>query len=132
MCGSDAASPMSSATYRNAKGPLIVLALNSGSSSLKFGVYRVDAHHTEPLISGEAESIGKQASAFHATDPRGVLLLHESTPLADARQAMIRIKQLLTDSKIPPPQSIGHRIVHGGCQFSFLMSANQTADTIPL
>jgi acetate kinase len=105
---------MSGETGNNAKSALIVLSLNSGSSSLKFGVYRVDARHAEPLISGEAESIGEQASAFHATDSSGVLLLHESTPHADARQAMTRIKQLLADRKIPPPQSIGHRIVHGG------------------
>ena len=34
-----------------------VLALNSGSSSLKFGLYRVGASRTDMLLSGEAESI---------------------------------------------------------------------------
>jgi acetate kinase len=40
-------------------GPsLNILALNSGSSSLKFGLYRVGSSFTETLLSGEAESIG--------------------------------------------------------------------------
>lgn len=107
---------MSRAPFRDAKGALVVLALNSGSSSLKFGVYRVNARRAEPLISGEAESIGEQTCAFHAKDPRGNPLLHETFPLVDQRQAMLRITKLLSDRKIPPPQSIGHRIVHGGPQ----------------
>ena len=32
-----------------------VLALNSGSSSLKFGLYRVGSSRAEMLLSGEAE-----------------------------------------------------------------------------
>jgi acetate kinase len=36
---------------------LTVLALNSGSSSLKFGLYRAGSSRAEMLLSGEAESI---------------------------------------------------------------------------
>lgn len=36
--------------------PLPALALNSGSSSLKFGFYRVGSSRTELLLSGEAEA----------------------------------------------------------------------------
>jgi acetate kinase len=36
-----------------------VLALNSGSSSLKFGLYRIEASISKILLSGEAESIGE-------------------------------------------------------------------------
>ena len=39
----------------NAQSELIALALNSGSSSLKFGLYRVSASQTEVLLSGVAE-----------------------------------------------------------------------------
>ena len=47
-----------------------ILALNSGSSSLKFGLYRVGPSRTELLLSGEAESIGDKESKFHAQDSR--------------------------------------------------------------
>ena len=36
---------------------LVVLALNSGSSSLKFGLYRVGPMEAELLLTGEAEAI---------------------------------------------------------------------------
>src|ERR1017187_9061354 len=41
---------------------LDVLALNSGSSSLKFGLYRVESSRTETMLSGEAEAIGAHES----------------------------------------------------------------------
>ena len=91
-----------------------MLALNSGSSSLKFGLYRVDSSQTQRLIAGEAESIGEEAAVFHAEDPKGVSLLRESAALPSQKDAVIRIARLLTDMKMPIPQSIGHRIVHGG------------------
>ena len=48
-----------------------VLALNSGSSSLKFGLYRVGPLQAEMLLSGEAELIGQETSRFRAKDARG-------------------------------------------------------------
>ena len=49
---------------------LNVLALNSGSSSLKFGLYGVGRSPVETHLSGEAE-FGGDAGTFHATDSRG-------------------------------------------------------------
>ena len=66
-----------------------VLALNSGSSSLKFSLYRVD--------------------------PAGVnRLLGETIDTADHLQAFGRVTSVLAGSGTPPPDAIGHRIVHGG------------------
>ena len=53
---------------------LKVLALNSGSSSLKFGLYRVGPSRTDMLISGEAEGIGEAKGRFHARDSQRQLL----------------------------------------------------------
>ena len=98
----------------NAERELHVLALNSGSSSLKFGLYRVHSSTTRRLIAGEAESIGTEAAVFHAEGSTGTSLLRESAALPSQKDAVIRIARLLTDLKLPAPQSIGHRIVHGG------------------
>lgn len=68
---------------------LCVLALNSGSSSLKFGLYRVGASGSETLLS-------------------------ETMALPDIREAVAHIAKHLSQSKLPPPQAVGHRIVHGG------------------
>jgi acetate kinase len=98
----------------NSKRDVLVLALNSGSSSLKFGLYHVNARDTERLIAGEAESIGEKQAVFHAKDSLGTALLRENAPLPTQEHAIIRIARLLTDLKLPAPQCIGHRIVHGG------------------
>jgi len=91
-----------------------VLALNSGSSSLKFGLYHVRPGKIIRLIGGEAESIGEKSGSFHAEDAQGVTLLHDRAAPASQEDAVIRIARLLTDLKMPAPQSVGHRIVHGG------------------
>jgi acetate kinase len=70
-----------------------ILALNAGSSSLKFGLYRVESSRIEMLLSGEAESIGGEKGH---------------------REAIVRIGRRLADSRMPAPDAIGHRIVHGG------------------
>ncbi len=67
---------------------LNVLALNSGSSSLKFGLYRAGAG-VETLLS-------------------------ETISLPDPRAAMAHVEKSLADAGLPPPDAVGHRIVHGG------------------
>jgi len=91
-----------------------ILALNGGSSSLKFGLYRVSASRTETLLSGEAESIGGRDGKFHARDSGGNVLLSETGAIPGQREAITRVGRLLADAKAPVPSAIGHRIVHGG------------------
>src|ERR1700719_3973634 len=93
---------------------LNILALNSGSSSLKFGLYRVGSSFTKTLLSGEAESIGDKEGQFHAQDSRKNALLSETGSIPSQREAIVRIGRLLAESSMPAPAAIGHRIVHGG------------------
>ncbi len=94
--------------------PLTVLALNSGSSSLKFGLYRVDARQSRLVISGEARRLGQANSSFQVNDSHGRILLAETGPLASQGDAVVRIASFLKASNGPAPQAIGHRVVHGG------------------
>ena len=91
-----------------------ILTLNSGSSSLKFGLYRFGSSGTEMLLSGEAESIGDEKGKFYAQDSGENALLSEAVSIPSQREAIIRIGRLLADSKMPAPAAIGHRVVHGG------------------
>ena len=88
-----------------------VLALNSGSSSLKFGVYRVEGQRVDTLFSGEAEGLGGDGARFSATG-----LTQE--PLADAsiNGVMQRLGEALTHARLPAVDAVGHRLVHGGPQ----------------
>jgi acetate kinase len=98
----------------DAEPQLNVLALNSGSSSLKFGLYCVGSSRIEKLLSGEAESIGDKNGKLRAEDSHGKMLLSETGSIPSQREAIARIGKLLVDSKMPMPAALGHRIVHGG------------------
>jgi acetate kinase len=93
---------------------LKVLALNSGSSSLKFGLYRAGPSRADMLISGEAEGIGEAKGKLHAKDSQNNSLLSEAMAIPGQRDALVRVAKLVADSKMPTPDAIGHRIVHGG------------------
>jgi acetate kinase len=88
---------------------VIVLTLNSGSSSLKFGLYRVEGADLVTLMSGETDG-----SDLQAQDAQGLPL--PGTPMkADTPEATIHaIISLLAGANLPVPDAIGHRIVHGG------------------
>ena len=64
-----------------------VLALNSGSSSLKFGVYRVTGSRTDLLVSGAAESIGESKAKFVAKDDQQNGLISEATAIPSQAEA---------------------------------------------
>jgi acetate kinase len=70
----------------------IVLALNSGSSSVKFGVYEVGASSLAVPASGEFEGADTGRAVFD------------------------HIGEVVARVKAPAPTAIGHRVVHGGAQ----------------
>src|ERR1022692_513899 len=74
-------------------GPILVL--NSGSSSLKFGIYQPGATDEEPLLTGSAEGIGRDNGTLHIRSSDGKPLLqrdciHESQ--SDALGALAAVK----------------------------------------
>ncbi|MDB5394359.1 MAG: acetate kinase [Rhodospirillales bacterium] len=93
---------------------LPILALNTGSSSLKFGLYSVTTSKIERLFTGEAEAIGNDKPSFNARDSHGNVLLAEREAISSYEQVITRIVSVLSHFKMPPPAIIGHRIVHGG------------------
>lgn len=96
--------------------PPPVLALNSGSSSLKFGLYRVGAASVETLLSGEAESAGKRRHRFWARDANGKLFARDELSVRSQADLVGRIASLIRERKLPGPAAIGHRVVHGGAR----------------
>lgn len=94
------------------------LVLNSGSSSLKFGLYYVHQDRMACLLDGEAENIGSGDSIFRASDSKKRIEIRETLALISQHAAVIRIARLLDDERIPSPDAIGHRVVHGGPRLS--------------
>lgn len=67
-----------------------VLSLNAGSSSLKYGFYRVQGEVCEELLAAQTDAGGT------AADPVATVL------------------GALRERSLPMPDAVGHRIVHGG------------------
>lgn len=95
---------------------LIVLALNTGSSSLKFGLFRAGLRETEMLLSGGVDGIGNPSGGFSARDGSGATLCHETGEVGSQADAFARVSAFLRGSNVPPVQAVGHRIVHGGAK----------------
>jgi acetate kinase len=96
-------------------GPLSsVLALNSGSSSLKFGLYRVESSIPTAILSGEIESIGGLDGKFWAKDGTDKPLISESANFKTQQDAVARIGKFLTSCNETGTIAVGHRVVHGG------------------
>src|SRR5258708_5807187 len=89
------------------------LALNCGSSSLKFALFQISATGAIALIEGEAEAIGTSHAQFSARVGAGDPI-SDTSPIADHHQAAERVFALLASDATFTPAAVGHRIVHGG------------------
>src|SRR5689334_5174665 len=97
-------------------GPAQVLALNSGSSSLKFGLYGVSSASAEALISGGAETAGSGRRRFWAHGPGGRELASEDNAGLDQEGTFRRLAEIIAAQCSRAPDAVGHRIVHGGAR----------------
>lgn len=91
---------------------MAILTINSGSSSLKFGLY--DETGSIVLLAGKAEGIGEKQGSLSLTGQDGAVLEQMDLQLATQNDALARVSELLTKYGRDPVTAIGHRMVHGG------------------
>src|ERR1700761_6625112 len=96
--------------------PATILTINSGSSSLKRGLYRADSGSAEPqlLYRGATDAIGKSGGSLTITDSSGKAVHHEDASHDSQSSAFQHAAQKLQQLSGAPPEAIGYRIVHGG------------------
>lgn len=96
----------------------LMLAVNSGSSSLKFGFYRLPADACDPtlVLAGGASGIGHPNGRLQVTDPKGATQLDEAYRLGSQGEALKEILGAIARFVDEQPVAIGHRLVHGGPQ----------------
>jgi acetate kinase len=95
------------------KGDLI-LVLNSGSSSLKFGVYHRGASDEEPLLTGSADGIGRSNGALHIRATDGTALVQRESIHESQSHALSVLASAMREHICDMPAAVGHRVVHGG------------------
>src|ERR1700722_10399689 len=92
----------------------LILVLNSGSSSLKFGIYYRGAKDEEPLFTGSAAGIGRDNGTLQITSSSGERLLQRDAILESQIEALAAIAAAIREHIHATPVAVGHRVVHGG------------------
>ena len=95
-----------------------ILAINTGSSSIKFALYEI-GEVEKLLFTGSLTRIGHEEGAFSVTDGQGSPLASESVALPDHDAACAWLfSWVLKQGEAYKPDAIGHRMVHGGPRYS--------------
>jgi acetate kinase len=94
----------------------LILAVNSGSSSLKFGLYRTPQGSCDPalVLAGGASGIGHANGNLQINDAAGATLVDVAYRLSSQGEAMKEILDAIAHHAGRKPSAIGHRMVHGG------------------
>ncbi len=92
----------------------LILVLNSGSSSLKFGVYYRGARDEEPLLTGSADGIGRSTGTLNIRSADGKPIVQRGNTLESQSDALAAVAAAIREHIHSTPVALGHRIVHGG------------------
>ena len=108
---------------------LRILTLNSGSSSLKFALYRLNREAPgDPTLStmtleaqGSLNDIGGQETTFTVRAANGASLTNERVAMAEQAAALQHLlawaRGAEAKARFEGLAAVGHRIVHGGQQY---------------
>jgi acetate kinase len=92
----------------------LILTINSGSSSVKFSLYRLGSAE-DLVLRGELDRIGVEGGLFRARAAGGDKLLDQTLDLPDHEAAFAALFDWLRDHEIRRGlAAVGHRLVHGG------------------
>jgi acetate kinase len=92
----------------------LILVLNSGSSSLKFGIYRRGLSDEEPVLTGSAEGVGRGNGTLNIRSSDGTTLVARRSNHESQSDALTTLAAALREHIRAVPVAVGHRVVHGG------------------
>jgi acetate kinase len=91
-----------------------ILVINTGSSSLKIGLYSARDGDEGLLLDGLASGIGQGTAMLELKDAQGRVLRSETLGHGAEGDALDQAAQWLSELSENKPCAIGHRVVHGG------------------
>jgi acetate kinase len=92
----------------------VILSFNSGSSSDKFALYRLSIDGEKLLAEGAAEGIGLGSGRLWIRDGKAKTLSDAKRSFPRSADALATLFDLIVRLRLPRPDAIGHRLVHGG------------------
>ncbi|NLZ10027.1 MAG: acetate/propionate family kinase [Alcaligenaceae bacterium] len=100
----------------------LLLVINAGSSSLKFQVFEQDSPRTiAKVMGGQISGVGTERPHFKVTDDQQIQRVNRALDPAqvpDPASAQAILLSWLDEQLPAKPVAVGHRIVHGGPDFS--------------
>ena len=93
------------------------LCLNSGSSSLKFAVYRCDNGEDVEVARAAVEGISQEHGRLWIQQPTSSQRSENRRSLLSHQAAFEAAMDALSTLELPAFSVVGHRVVHGGDQF---------------
>lgn len=97
-----------------------ILVLNSGSSSIKFQLFNMNDNHV--IASGLIEKIGEKSSYAKLKNNENGKIYEQTSVIKDHHEGLEVMNALFVESQIlnslKELDGIGHRIVHGGENFT--------------
>jgi acetate kinase len=95
-----------------------VLTVNTGSSSLKAGLFDIGEHGEKLVLSASAERLGGAGGRMALQDAAGATVREQGDGLPDHGAALRLLFGWLAEPALAArPEAIGHRVVHGGTRF---------------
>ncbi len=91
-----------------------ILVVNSGSSSLKLGLFGAAGGDERILLDGEAGGVGRGDGELTFQDAQGKEVFRETGAWASQTAALRRGLEVIGTLKVGTPVAVGHRVVHGG------------------
>jgi acetate kinase len=91
-----------------------ILCVNSGSSSLKFALYRLGTGPEAMIAEGAVERIGLAGGRLWVRSSDGKPLAGGYEDFPDHTAALRGLHGATEGLRLPPSDAIGHRVVHGG------------------
>src|SRR5262245_55985840 len=95
-------------------GKHVILCLNSGSSSLKFSLYRLAHEEEVRLAHGAVERIGLSGGRLWIQGQDNKALVDVQRDFPDFAVSADSISAAAKDIGFPSPVAAGHRLVYGG------------------
>jgi acetate kinase len=100
------------------QAPSFLLTINSGSSSIKFALFRL-ATPLARVLSGKFERVGFPDGKLHVTDAATGQREDRSLSIANHAACVRPLIELLEKRvSLSSVRAIGHRVVHGGTRYS--------------
>jgi acetate kinase len=94
-----------------------ILTINSGSSSIKFSLYKM-GFREDRILSGKLEGIGGKETIFHARNADGRSLIEKRLDSKNHNAALKVLFEWLNGGAYDRDlDAVGHRIVHGGVRY---------------